>query len=364
MANELSVNSLLTAFAVPEKSDWIKVARDETGLDDPLRQLSLHVTKDLSFLPFYDYSDLSATRHYDRYTLPPVDDQNLNARYWENVPAVAVVNPVAANKQALAHLAKGAHGIFFGGIDKPEVVLREIDRSVCSAWFTVGRGTDNEAADLLHSDTRHNTYLLWEHTPSEPERFLVTAGRSRGLGIAVSRGTDVVEEIATALDRAVTVLDKLTDQGFTPARIGSQIWFSFAVENDFFVSIAKCKAMRRLWYQVMRAYDVQDFDYAGHFLHARCEPPQNDRYQPQGALVANAFAAVAAVCGGCNALTIFSGNSDKGLAAAVARNVSPILANEAHLDKVSDPLSGSYFLEALVHRIAEAAWTAFTKRSS
>lgn len=360
MANELSFNSLLTAFAVPEKKDWIDVAREETGLTDPLEKLSQYVANKLSVLPFYDYSDLSAIKHYDRYTLPPVEDENFNARYWENVPAVAVANPPDANKMALAHLAKGAHGIFFDRLEKPDVVLREIDRSMCSTWFFINGGTDEAAAaEVLHADTRYNTYLLWEQTPAKPEQFLARSGASRGLGISVSRGRDVVEEIATALTCAVRFLDELTDLGYAPAAIGGQVCFSFSVENDFFLSIAKFKAMRRLWYKVMRAYDVHDFRYDDHFLHARCEPIHSEQYEPRGGLIANALAAVAAVCGGCNALTVFSDASDQDLAAGVARNISTILAHEAHLDKVSDPFSGAYFLETLVHGIAQEAWTAF-----
>lgn len=361
MANELSFNSLLTAFVVPEKNDWIKVARDETGLDDPLEKLSQQITQSLSVLPFYDYTDLLAIKYDDRYALPPVEDENLPARYWENVPPVAVANPRDANKQALAHLTKGAQGIFFDRLAETDVVLQDIDRSMCSTWFMVRRATDQTlAADLLRPDTTYNTYLLWEHTPAKPEQFVVRAGSSRGLGITVERRTDIVEEIATALTSAVHLLDVLTDMGFSPATIGRQICFSFFVESDFFLSVAKFKAMRRLWYQVMRAYDVHDFPYDDHFLHARCAPAVPERYEPRGGLIANALAAVSAVCGGCNALTIFSDIPDQDLAAAVARNISSILANEAHLDKVSDPFAGAYFLETLVRRIAQEAWAVFT----
>jgi hypothetical protein len=361
MANELSFNSLLTAFAVPKKSDWVNVARDETGLDDPLEKLRQYVTTNLSVFPFYDHTDLETIRYSDRYSLPPVEDENLNARYWENVPAVAVANPPDANKMALAHLAKGAHGIFFERVEDPDVILRNIDRSVCSTWFLVGREANaTEVADLLHENINYNTYLLWEHTPAKPENFLAQGGNSRGLGLAVPRGKNVVEEIATALTRAVGLLDTLTDLGLSPATSGNQICFSLFVDNDFFLSVAKFKAMRRLWYQVMQAYDVHDFPFDGYFLHARCEPAASESYEPRGGLIANAFAAVAAVCGGCNALTVFPDVRDQDLAATVARNISSILAHEAHLDKVSDPFSGAYYLETLVHHIAQEAWTAFT----
>src|SRR5690606_42067386 len=126
MANELSLNSLLTAFAVPEKSDWIKVARNETGLDDPIEKLSQHVTKNLFVLPFYDYNDLLAIKYNDRFALPPVEDENFNARYWDNVPADAVANKPDANKQALLHLAKGANGIYVDRIAPTDVLFCRI----------------------------------------------------------------------------------------------------------------------------------------------------------------------------------------------------------------------------------------------
>lgn len=360
MANGLSLNSLLTAFAVPEKSDWMNAARKETGFDDPIAKLTQYVTKDLSISPFYDHTDLLAIKYNDQYGLPPVDDENLSARYWENVPAVAAANPPAANKQALTHLAKGANGIFFNAIEKPEISLRDIDRSLCSLWFYIRAGKDEtEAARLLNTESTHNTILLWEHTPAKPEQFFARSGQSRGLGIAVPRKTDVIEEITTALTTAVRLLDALTEQGLAPSAIGSQVCFSFSVERDFFIAVAKFKAMRRLWYQVMRSYEVHDFPYNDHFLHARCESTTDERYEPRSALIANAFAALAAVCGGCDALTVFPDVDDQDVAATVARNIPTILAHEAHLDKTSDPFSGAYFLESLVHNIAKRAWTAF-----
>jgi len=369
MANELSINSLLTNFPIPSKGDWIKAAVKETGRTDPLQLLTWKATKELSFLPIYDRSDLNQRNDTEGFDLTPSGDEHQGARFWYNLPAVEVDDAATANQMALAHLREGANGILFlpSGDPDPRVLLHHIDLSICNVSFQLGQKEGvRELRDYCsHHRTPVNINLMWESAPFRPD-LQINEWRGikgvRALGLIVPNRDDVVSEIANALFDGVTLLDNLTDAGLSPHEVMPHIHFSMKPGTDFFAGIAKLKALRRLWYQITRAYGVDDTGYDRIFIHCRCEPLTNDRYEPRGSLLSNTVSSIAAICGGCNALTVFADKTE-GHAGRTARNVSAILGEEAHLNTVADPVAGSYFVESLVHDASKAAWEVFTNMS-
>jgi methylmalonyl-CoA mutase len=94
----------------------------------------------------------------------------------------------------------------------------------------------------------------------------------------------------------------------------------------------------------------------GLHLHVRSTPWVNEKFQPHGNLLKATTAAMAAVMGGCNALTIHAEDATNSTMTRMARNVSSILREESHLDKVADPLAGTYAVQEMTHALAHAAW--------
>lgn len=367
MANELSINSLLNKFGIPEKGDWINMAIKETSLSDPLSQLSWRATDKLSFLPIYDRYDTEVIPYDDAFALPPSIEEFRPARFWLNVPPVTVAEPSAANSKALDHLANGADGIFFSSIADLSRQLYGIDLAACTVSFPVNGDNDIDALREF-ADTREgqlNVNLLWESTPLRTHAILKSLGKMRGiraLGLAVDPG-DAVMEIAETLIQAVKLIDELTDAGLAPNDIFPHVHFVVTASSDYFLTLAKLKVIRLLWYQVVRTYGA-DIAYHEIFIHARCPAVEEKDYEPRGSLIRNTVASIAAACGGCNALTVDSDKPENASADRIARNISAILAYEAHVDKVADPFAGSYFVEKLVYDLADAAWKIFQAKST
>ena len=71
------------------------------------------------------------------------------------------------------------------------------------------------------------------------------------------------------------------------------------------------------------------------------------------------YAAMAAILGGCDALTIEAEEEGNTMMNRIARNTSSILDEESFLSKVADPLAGSYYIESLTKQLAEKAWAKF-----
>src|SRR5688500_16477498 len=94
-------------FPKPTRSDWEKIAVQETNGKDPFDTLSWRSKDDIKFIPYYDAQDTERLLH-----LVPAENAQ-QTHHWLNLPAINVLNSVDANKLAREHLARGANGVFF-----------------------------------------------------------------------------------------------------------------------------------------------------------------------------------------------------------------------------------------------------------
>lgn len=176
-----------------------------------------------------------------------------------------------------------------------------------------------------------------------------------------SAGATATQELAFTLARLTERHDALANAGLDPAVLLAKTWLSVSVGTSYFAEIAKLRAFRVLLSRWLKSYaltDPQPF-----FIHCRTSLFYDAAVTPYTNLLRATTEAMAAVTGGCDALTVHS--YDAALAASVnpefstriARNVSLLLAQESYLDKVADPSAGSYYVETLTHKLTEAAWT-------
>ncbi len=190
-------------------------------------------------------------------------------------------------------------------------------------------------------------------------RFLRAAAEPR-------EGGGLIEETARILVATAGYLAYLADRGCAPDRTLASLYVSVRTRSSFLTEIARLRALRLLIPQVARAFDPLGSETAQLRAVVACEaPPAGD---PYANLLRAAAQAVSAVVGTCDALTVHpydsadGGPSDGAL--RLARNLQHILRHEARLGKVNDPAAGSYAIEVLTDRIAQAAWEAFRRMIS
>jgi methylmalonyl-CoA mutase len=128
--------------------------------------------------------------------------------------------------------------------------------------------------------------------------------------------------------------------------------FSFAIGSNHFMEIAKLRAARLLWTQVAAAFGAPKAPIR---IHARSAGENKTLFDPYMNLLRVTTEALSAIVGGCDSLTILPCRFDTHL----ATNVHHILREEAHLDKVTDPAAGSYYVERLTEEVAREAWKLF-----
>jgi methylmalonyl-CoA mutase len=173
-------------------------------------------------------------------------------------------------------------------------------------------------------------------------------------------GAGEAAEVGAALSTAVTYLRALEAAGHDLATARDRISVLLAADADEFVTVAKFRAMRRLWARVEQACGLEPKPLR---LHAETAWRMMTKRDPFVNILRTGMAAAAAGMGGADSVAVLPYTQALGLpdpfARRVARNSQIVLIEEAHLARVSDPAAGAGGFEALTAEIAEAAWAAF-----
>ncbi len=171
-----------------------------------------------------------------------------------------------------------------------------------------------------------------------------------------------VKELAFSLSMAVEYLSQLTDRGLSADDAASGMRFSFGIGTGYFMEIAKLRAARILWSLITDSYNIGRI--AGRMqIHSVTKVWKDTVTDPYFNMLRTQTEAMSAVLGGTDSLTvnpfdIVSGETGE-FAERIARNQQLILREEAYFDKVTDPSSGSYYIENLTALVAENSWKLF-----
>lgn len=179
-------------------------------------------------------------------------------------------------------------------------------------------------------------------------------------------GANAVQELAFTLASAVNYLDKLTDLDLTVEQIIPKIEFSISIGTNYFVEIAKLRALRYLWSKIVESYQ-SSVGVNNCTVHCQTSSFYDATLSPYTNMLRATTEAMSAAMGGCNSLTVLAydsileTNENTEFGERIAKNVSILMKEEAHLDKTNDPSAGSYYIESLTYKLATAAWDLFLK---
>jgi methylmalonyl-CoA mutase len=324
---------------------------------------------------------------------------------WEIMQRVDHPDPAAANRQALDDLENGATALLlcFGGgpsaygygLDgSAEAVARALegvyldgiaietdlspqykDAGHTLAAFYRKQGVAPDKATLrLNYDpigamaVAGATPMSWrELSPifASMARTLADQGfkgpfaAANGRVVHASGGSEA-QELAFALASALAYLRALEQGGIALDAARRMIYFRLAADADQFTTMAKFRALRKLWARVESACGLAP---ERAFISAETAWRMMTQRDVNTNMLRTTIAALAAGLGGADAIsvlphTIALGLPD-GFARRLARNTQHILLEESNLAKVNDPAAGSGGIEALTDELCRAAWTLF-----
>jgi methylmalonyl-CoA mutase N-terminal domain/subunit len=173
-------------------------------------------------------------------------------------------------------------------------------------------------------------------------------------------GSTLIQEVGFGLADAITYVQAVLDRGVPLERFAPRFAFNFTAGTDLFHEAAKFRAMRRLWARIMRERFGATSDAACAFrTGAGSGASQLTAQQPENNIVRVTLNALAAILGGAQSL--HTAAYDEALALPTEKSVKlalrtqQILAHEAGVTDVVDPLAGSYYVEALTDEIETGA---------
>jgi methylmalonyl-CoA mutase N-terminal domain/subunit len=173
-------------------------------------------------------------------------------------------------------------------------------------------------------------------------------------------GSTAVQEVAFTLANGLQYVQAATERGLDVDTFAPRISFFFNAHNDFLEEVAKFRAARKLWAQLMRErYAPKDPRSIALRFHSQTAGSTLTAQQPENNVIRVAYQAMAAVFGGCQSL--HTNSRDEALAlpteesAKIALRTQQVLAHETGVVRYADPLAGSYEVEALTLDIERQA---------
>ena len=176
-------------------------------------------------------------------------------------------------------------------------------------------------------------------------------------------GSTIVEELAFSLAAGHDYIVKLTEMGLPIDLVARKIRFTFAVTSNYFMEIAKFRAARMLWANIVKGYNPEKKCSCKMFAHAVTSTWNQTAYDPYVNMLRGTTEAMSATLSGVHSLEVlpfdYAFEQPTEFSKRIARNVELLLKHESHFDQVVDPAGGSYYIENLTKNIAEQAWKLF-----
>ena len=395
-------NKLFEEFPPVSSEDWkAKIVADLKGADFD-RKLVWRTNEGFSVQPYYRQEDLTNLNYLD--TLPGefpfVRGNKTNDNDWYVRQNIVVKDFAEANKKARDVLMKGVTSLGFvfnecNNVTKDDmavllkdVCLESIEVNFVAKCYTAkiaeafadyvlaGKWDPANVVASVACDPFGN-YLVYgrmkngiegsveqvknliEKTATLP-KYRVAAVNAKNFAAA---GASAVQELAFALAQGAEYLSALTEAGLAVNEVSKKIKFNFSVSANYFMEIAKFRAARMLWAQIVKAYGPKCDGCCKMNAYAETGSWNKTVYDPYVNMLRTQTEAMSAALGGVDSIAVLPFNaiyeettvfSDR-----IARNQQLLLKEESHFDKIVDPGAGSYYIEELTASIAEESWKLF-----
>jgi methylmalonyl-CoA mutase len=175
-------------------------------------------------------------------------------------------------------------------------------------------------------------------------------------------GASLAQEIAFSASLLAEYLEEASSAGFDLKDTVQKAEIRLGVGQNYLLEIAKLRAARVVFANVLAGFGVSEVQPK---IHAITTGINKTLFDAHNNLLRATMESMSAVIGGCDSLSVAT--FDQGyhdtdeFSRHLARNTEILLKEEAHLNKVADPLGGSYAIESLTASIAQAAWDLFQK---
>ncbi len=387
---------LFDQFPGVSYEEWrAKVEADLKGADFN-KKLVWRTNEGFNVEPIYRAEDIAGLKTTD--SLPgeyPYVRGTRSNNDWLTRQEIIAETPAEANKTALDVLTKGVNSLGFKvaepTVETLETLLDGIDLAKVEVNFDCCPCKALDLANALvaylqkHNATktfkgsidfnplrkalRHGAQIKAEAV--ENAKKLIDAVKEvPGVKVIAvdsvlfcNGGAFIFQELGYALAWGAQWLTALTDAGLGIDEVASRIKFNMGVSSNYFMELAKFRAARMLWAQIVEQYKPASADSAKMHVHAATSQFNQTIYDAHVNLLRSQTEAMSAALAGVDSITVVPFDTPyktpDTFSERIARNQQFLLKEESHLDKVVDPAGGSYYVETLTVSIANEAWKLF-----
>ncbi|MFC2068580.1 methylmalonyl-CoA mutase family protein [Chloroflexota bacterium] len=169
-------------------------------------------------------------------------------------------------------------------------------------------------------------------------------------------GTSGITEMAIAIANGIETLKDIISRGHEVDWVAERLAFFWAPANDFFEEIARLRAVRRLWYRILKyRFDTKKSRSMWSRCHVQTSGVSLFREEPMNNVIRAAYHALAAILGGAQSLHVDSFDEAYSVPSSESSLLSlrtqQIIEAETQVTQVVDPLAGSFYVETLTNEI-------------
>lgn len=389
---------LFSEFAPVSTEDWVaKITADLKGVPFE-KKLVWKTGEGFNVNPFYRLEDIEGLKTTE--SLPgefPYVRGTKKDNDWKVRQNIEVGCFKAANEKALDILNKGVTSLGFvikgDDVNKeniaallkdvcPQAVELNFNTCLCKAEQLIAILAEvykEKGADLekCYGSVNYDPFKKPLIKGKENANWVESAAAVLKAGAALPKyrvlavnafnlnnaGAFITQELGYALAWGNELMAKLTEAGFTADEVAKNIKFNFGISSNYFMEIAKFRAARWLWAEIVKAY-APACDCACKMLaHAQTSAWNMTIFDAHVNLLRTQTEAMSAAIAGVDSITVrpfdqtYQASDD--FSERIARNQQLLLKEESHFDKVVDPSAGSYYVEVLTNSVADVAWKLF-----
>ena len=400
MANK--EQKLFAEFPPVSTEQWESVIAVDLKGADYEKKLVWRTAEGFNVRPYYRAENLDGIKYLGSqcgefpYVRGTGKDNN-----WRIVQTIEVGCPKEANAQATVLLTKGVESIGFVIGDKEfsaadldtllsgiSVKNTELVFSGCATKKVAGLFIDKMDKEGVDPETVRASFVLDPIVKKLTLKGTMACknGQCKGFenlasliskGAAYKRirfvnvsgeifhnsGSTIVQELAFTLAAGHEYVVKLMEQGLSVDQVAPALRFSMAISSNYFMEIAKFRAARLLWANIMAPYNPSRGCASKMKVHAVTSKWNMTVYDPYVNMLRGTTEAMSAAVSGVHSIEVlpFDTPYEKptDFSARIALNVQLLLKEESHFNQVCDAAGGSYYIENLTNSIAEQAWNLF-----
>lgn len=390
---------LFQEFVAPTTQEWLdKIQVDLKGADFQKRMV-WRTNEGFNVQPFYRREDVEKLQTPDSLPgeFPFVRGNKKLDNEWYVRQNITANSAAEANAKALDVLNKGVTSLGFA-IPKTELSEEYVDtllnNIVCDCVelnFVTCKRCSLKLAEILVAyfdkkgynkenivasidwDPIEKTVMkgkdvdfLWEYAPKLIEtvkdypNFRVISVNSVSLN---NSGAYIVQELGYSLAWGAEYIQQLVDAGVEPTLAAKKIKFNMGISENYFMEIAKFRAARMLWAEIVKQYEPKCDCACKMIVNAETSSYNMTVFDAYVNMLRTQTESMSAALAGVHSIVVTpfdaAYETPNEFSERIARNQQLLLKEECHFSTVIDPSAGSYYIEELTSSLAKEAWKIF-----